>query len=83
MPFHRTASHPRRQRPPVSRSAVVPRRITPPRWIGALVGAVCIAASALLPGYALVLRLRVEVVPASAAPAPSGPAACATAVVRW
>ena len=49
--------------------------------LSAIVAALGVALHALASGHALVARVRIEVVPAAAAPGPSGPAACVVAVV--
>jgi hypothetical protein len=68
MTYRHFAIHPRHHRPPAVRG----RRVLTPPWVGALVAAACLGFHVMLPGYALVVRVRVEVVPA-AAPAGSGP----------
>ena len=78
MTYRHFAIHPRHHRPPADRG----RRVLTPPWVGALVAAACLGFHVMLPGYALVVRVRVEVVPAAAAPVRSGPALCGAAVVR-
>lgn len=80
------ARHPRR---PAARRAVVPRRGA--GAVSSAVSGVSLAARGVLlcvaihlvHGYALVARVRVEVVPAAAAPPASPPAVCATGVLKW
>jgi hypothetical protein len=46
-------------------------------------GVVMCVAIHLVHGYALVARVRVEVVPSASAAAPSLPGLCATGVAKW
>ena len=65
-----------------ARQALAPRpRLRLTAQLTAIVAALGVALHALASGHALVARVRIEVVPAAAAPGPSGPAACVVAVV--
>jgi len=69
--------------PPVPPSPPsVADRARPMARRAAVMAALCVATHFLIRGYALVARVRVELVPAAGAPAASAPALCGTAVVR-